>query len=360
MEFTSGTRLLLSPNVSHAKILSRGDASIGESRLRGDISLIAHTTDRGKACFSIEHLGLITEGISLDEGETGILSILEIAHQVGNSTENADGSTTINIPVRASVLYRAIENNLPLTKVNDRYIPQYELFYGSLTGIIEEHQDGINFAFSSGALLLSYQEGGLGWLKKLRVPLDRRKVIKLKNTGDQSSFSLRVQPIGFKESSSDPLPTGKEWKTQLQKARTLWQKCGIDLEFQEITYIVSSKRKISLDPIIIRGDIDPEPFTLEVYFAASELADGGGDALSCGSALAAIVVSDKSTSNQNLVAHEVGHILCGIHPTDDLTLGTWRGDTDSVLEPMGGPTNPKAISENNCTYAKTAALTVKS
>jgi len=357
MQPSIGSRLVLRLRPTFSSILA-ADKAFDTDSLRGDISIAVRDTNHDSMTLSIDHLGLISTGFLLPQGDTGLVSILGFSDELGALSRNID-SWSIDLPINASVLYRAVERRRPFRKVDDRYIPEFEIFRGRISGTLVQHIEDV-FTFNSGFLSLTYRSGGLGWIKEFELPLTGLGIALLKPPAENAAqFRLRVQPIGFKSNPLDPSPTGiSAVRTQLQSAADVWRGCGIEIEPQPFQVLLDRARKESQDPLFIRGNKDPEPFTLEIYFVENELADGGGSAISCGSALATIVVSDKSTDKPNLIAHEIGHILNGIHPTDKLNPGEWLGDQNSVLEPFGGPATPSPISGSNCVHARSAVLAV--
>src|SRR6185369_14133498 len=97
----------------------------------------------------------------------------------------------------------------------------------------------------------------------------------------------------------------------------------------------------SQDPIEIqRAFDDPAPDVIEVFLVDSELPNGGGTTFNTGSSLAKVVITERSTGNPNLLAHEIGHVLGGLHPNSPPDPPNWIADEDTVLEPSGSPGQP--------------------
>jgi hypothetical protein len=369
MSFSTGSRLLVQIGEQSARLRATDRARFAESAegpvvsssLRGDFLLIAGNRFVDSVAISLRHLGLTSEGITVPQGQTGPLSLLGLSGQ--GSLSKAGEEWAMEMPVSASVQYKAIEELLPFDVQDDRYIPKSETFGGQVTGKLEEVDpgDGTVLRFKPGsALNLEYSEGGLGWIRNLSIPLDGLTLaLVTPGPADQAEFKLRVRPIGFKVNDADPAPSGASWRAQLDQATAIWRHCGILLDVQDFKPVVSPSRKNDSLPLNVRGSADPEVGTVEIYFTAAQLPDGGGVAFNCGSSLAAIVVSDHQAADLNLVAHEIGHILNGLHPTDPAVPGEWRGEPGSVMEPGAlRPANLAALGANSCSNAKQAAFAV--
>jgi hypothetical protein len=369
MPFSIGSRLLVQIGEQSSSLCSTNRARFAElaegpvksSTLRGDFLLTAGDRFEDSIAISLRHLGLTSEGIEVSQGQTGSLSILGISGR--GALSKTDGEWVLDMPISASVHYRAIEELLPFDVKDDRYIPRSETFAGRVTGKLEviNPGDSASLRFKDGSSLkLEYSEGGLGWIRNFSVPFQGLTLSLVNPSSEgEAEFKLKVQPIGFKSTDGDPTPSGVQWSNQLKQAAVVWRRCGVSLEVQNFITVVSATRKTSSDPLVVRGTEDPEAATVEVYFTAAEMADGGGIALSCGSALAAIVVSDQQTDELNLVAHEIGHILNGVHPTDPAAAGEWNGEPGSVMEPVELiPTSLLALGANSCGNAKQAAFEV--
>lgn len=362
MALLADSRLLL--RMREGAVGSRSGEVLGDiSEFDGDIAFVVDHVNDVLLGLSTQHLGLISSGISSSKGFTGLFSILGQSED-GELTRHRSGKLTLSMSIRAKVLYKELEERLGFEKVGDRFIPSFERFSGKLTGsLVGQVGEGAEvLLFEEGSLILEYEGGGLGWVKTLKVPLSGLSLSLLVRTAEVrvSQFKLKVRPIGFALDESDQSPSGgKHWDRQLRRAVDVWKHCGIDLDVQEFKIVEDRFRKASEDPLFIRGISDPEAKTIEVYFTAGVLGDGGGYAFSCGSALATIVVSDVTAETvENLVAHELGHIFCGVHPSASPRNGEWPGDRGSVLEPPDGLIRVAPLGHESCSKAKNAAFCV--
>lgn len=173
---------------------------------------------------------------------------------------------------------------------------------------------------------------------------------------------LRLQPHAFHE--GDPADhSGTSWDAQLKEARAIWGGCCIDLvadpiQLHEIPELrrsddVSTIRALALGP---RQQAD----RIDVFLVDSDLAgDGGGASFSPTTALARVIMSNQNAGNPFLLAHEIGHVLGGLHPGIPGHDGLWAGDNESILVPSGSNQTHNPFPKNtprNCRQAKNDAL----
>jgi len=361
IEIADGSRLFLRVDRDR-KLLAR---SLG-LEFEGGISLFAgpgSEPERGIR-LSIEHLGFVGPGTVVEgRGPTGLISVLGIPNEGGGMiSDKGEDTAFVNIAMKALVLYEAVDKRLGFRQKDDRFLSFVEAFTGSLHGSVRSAGGSTEeLIVEQGSLNLSYQTGGLGWIRDLAIPLDGLVVSRLHSSPGiiKPRFGLRVRPVGFKISKDDPTPSGSSWEPQLRQAVEIWNHCGIRLDVQEIEYIVDKNLKFSMDVREMRqGWKDPDARTIEVYFSTSDLPDGGGQSVSCGMGSAAIAVTDNNKDLPRLVAHEIGHILNGIHPTDPQGAGEWNGNQDSVLEPLGGPKRLTLLGPDKCGRARNAVLEI--
>lgn len=369
MPFLTGSRLLVQVgehgSIFHATDRARHAAKAEESEesspLRGDFLLTAGDRFDDSVAISLRHLGLTSEGITVPQGQTGPLSVLGLSGS--GSISKAEGEWVLDMPISASVHYRAIEEILPFDVQEDRYVPKTESFRGRVSGKLEEITPGTNteLRFKDGATLnLEYLAGGLGWIQNFSVPFQGLSLSLVTKPVGGAEFKLRVRPIGFKLDDNDPSPSGAHtWSDQLNQAVAVWSHCGIRLDVQEFTPLVDPSRKTSPNAYTVRGSKNLEPTTVEIYFTSARMADGGGVAFSCGTSLAAIVVSDQQAGALNLVAHEIGHVLNGLHPTAPPVAGEWNGEQGSVMDPVALiPASVIALGAHSCNCARYAGFEV--
>src|SRR5262249_28191644 len=138
----------------------------------------------------------------------------------GKLVQHADRRWRIEIQnVVAKVLYRQIELLLGFEEVKPGiWVPGFETFLGTFTADVIEEDDGISpnrLIPSNGSLVLRYDEGGLGWIKDLKIPAAD---LALKASAAQPvppscpngmaaiTKTLSVRPIGLKNQANDQTP----------------------------------------------------------------------------------------------------------------------------------------------------------
>jgi hypothetical protein len=148
---------------------------------------------------------------------------------------------------------------------------------------------------------------------------------------------LIVQPVGFRDSATDPSPSGSTSAAQLATAQTVWNKACVDLTVRPTVLITNSTLKTSSNLTDIRNAYtDSDPNAIEVFFVANSLpATGGGNAGGIGVASCKPVIAEPNGGNPVLVSHELGHVLNLLHP------GTGsNSDPGTVMAPTGSAMVP--------------------
>lgn len=160
---------------------------------------------------------------------------------------------------------------------------------------------------------------------------------------------------------------------QLAAVQAIWG--GACLEFQQAKspHLVNNPALFASNDIgAITGSYTPPVGIIPLFFVHHALGGGGATPLPWGSSLTRVVVSDMtsgrnpvtevSSTNPNLLAHEMGHVLGGVHP-DQLPSGVlWRPQgAPNVMKASGvsyepnSPCNPLS----NCIDASNTAASFK-
>jgi hypothetical protein len=148
---------------------------------------------------------------------------------------------------------------------------------------------------------------------------------------------LIIQPVGFRDSATDPSPSGSTSAAQLGTAQTVWNKACIDLDIRSTVLITNSTLKTSSNLTDIRNAYtDSDPNVIEVFFVANALSStGGGNAGAIGVASCKPVIAEPNGGNPVLTSHELGHVLNLLHP------GTGsNSDPGTVMAPTGSAMVP--------------------
>jgi hypothetical protein len=148
---------------------------------------------------------------------------------------------------------------------------------------------------------------------------------------------LTLQPVGFRDSATDPSPSGSTSAAQLGIAQTVWNKACIDVDIRPTVLITNSTLKTSSNLSDIRNAYtDSDPNVIEVFFVANALsATGGGNAGAIGVASCKPVIAEPNGGNPVLTAHELGHVLNLLHPGagSNSDAGTVMAPTGSAMAP---------------------------
>lgn len=304
--------------------------------LQGTISLKVQGVEGGALGLIIEQLGLYGPGVATEHGPTGTMSITGIPSYGSPLDPLAANQWKIDLPLSASVLYEAVERLRGFEKSTDRLIPATETFSGSLRGVLRESARVPDNFFFEGSLSLDYQSGGLGWIRHLDLPFASSQFLRVPAPSlGAELYRLRVQAVGFSDDPGDPSPSGQGvWWQQFQRAAAVWGDFGVQLDLVEnrLHVVKNPALKMETDPKKIRlGWTNPDKDVVEFFFSSGELSDGGGITLSCGSALASVVLTDQQP-HPDLLAHEIGHVLNGVHPGAKPYPGEWVGEPGSIME----------------------------
>jgi|SRR4051812_29604910 len=364
-QLTSGRRLLLD--------LGRGGSrgSDPSQDYRGEMAFKLRENRGEELVLDMTRLSVVSYGVTTSRGPTGKLSVCGIGGEA-TCTAQGGGKWSLAADFKAEVLYRAVEDNLGFQEVEPGLLePHTETFTGSLRATLAEQEgsggQGVTMLYAD--LELTHYQGGLGWIRQLRFPvsvlpptlafsavaspscpLERRGVRR----------SLRLRPFAFRTGANGWSNIVTAWQAQFSAAKAIWGNCCIGLEADDPVALDNSKLANSDNPQVIvtalgqNGDLDG----IEVFLVDSSLPEGGGTTMSGGSALAKVVMMIRNAGNPNLLAHELGHVLAGLHPGHAPVGNKWVADPGTVLEPSSSPNspNPSLNTLSNCRRARNPAL----
>jgi hypothetical protein len=159
--------------------------------------------------------------------------------------------------------------------------------------------------------------------------------------------TLFIQRVFFADAGTQ---TGGDSQRQLDSANDIWGKACITLaEFAQPQTRTNTELAQSNAMETICAAFDPPKGVIPIFFVANNLmSDGGGATMAAGTALARVVISDNSvrtigggrTINLSLLAHESGHVLGAVHPSETPPEGRWKGAANSIMAATSNVRNP--------------------
>lgn len=354
--------------------LGNGAGGTGQPAFRGDLAVSPmEGMDSQRIQVDLAWFGMASRSIWTNHGETGKLSISGLSG-VGECTALGKGRWSLDVDLKADVLYDAIERTLGTEEVEPGlFESSTETFRGRLRASITEDpgDDSRNLAvkilFSD--LELTYVEGGLGWISKIQLPastlpptaaLSRPPVPGCPAGRNAGRRILRLKPFAFRDDPNDALHSGTSWQGQLQAAKAIWGSCCLQVEAEPLRFIDNPalKNSSNIDRIRRAVRLDADLEAIEVVLVNGVLSDGGGSTSHPGHLQAQVVITNRNDGNPNLLAHELGHVLAGGHPAEPSDSKRWAADPDTVLQPSNSPNlpNPGRNTLNNCRQARNPAL----
>lgn len=233
----------------------------------------------------------------------------------------------------------------------------------SLSDYEEEDAGGVAFRFTAGAPGVAEGAEDVDVAETEPVVADAgcpQSLLKRRRT-------LRVQPVKL---SIGGVVTGATAAAQFEGARLIWRKACIDLD------VLADLPPIPLPAAMTASDYEgivslftsADVHAICVFFSSDQLlAKGGGVTTDGGTGLAKVVITDSVVNqageplNPNLLAHELGHVLHGLHP-DDAPMNAWwnpiGSDGRTIMSPTGDPAvrNRSKNTLHNCLNADNDAL----
>lgn len=319
----------------------------------------------GSRPVSIEELHLLGDGVQVGAEDTGAISMW---FREGEGTLERRGlGWRVRISVTMEALYRAMQLRVEAEEIDsDLLETPREIFSGALELEIFDQPDGLglsaiefNLRMSKSVLGLFDEvsfEGG-----DLRLPIKRMSSEMMWRSELVMPRKLKIQPVGFRVDDSDSDPTGDSWGRLTPHASRLWGSELLELEFRPIRYVDRGDLKEStrIQKIMNSWEDRKDCRVIEVFLVRSRVPNGGGSTRDGGTGLDNVVVSDLSMRNNLLLAHELGHVLSGLHPRQmNNRRRLWVADERTVLEPSLrlDRANPDFNTDNNRRRATNLAI----
>jgi len=310
---------------------------IKESTLKGEIIYQIHDDATEKRKIVIERCVLILNSVSIGEFETGTISVIGKKGVTSTTFENETFSSEI-----------ILESDLhfPLLDIDKKitgcyYMPKMIEYRVHISSSFPKKLNKTIKNSTKISLICEADKGEL--FKEATFTIDSPIVDISINTNNTHNChpdlvvnkrKLKIQPVGFKTSSTDINPSGSSSSAQLTVAQTIWNKCCIEFDINPIHYVTNSSLKTSSNIANISNSYThPDVDTIEIFFVDNLLtAVGGGTAQAIGVASQKLVIAEPNSGNPVLVAHELGHALGLLHPNSS--------DPGSVMQPTGSASNP--------------------
>ena len=349
----------------------------GRSSFQGEVSFRIVDTRGTFTEVELTRLGFTSPGREVAEkGWTGRISISGTGR--GSLVKTGDRRWSLDVQVDARVLYRALEESRPFVQLDQGLYmpPELEVFEGIIRADLDDSDGDGELVATAGSFDLRWTSKGLGWIDRLSIPLRNLTMANLEASsrlaareasataaanGCPGLRRLRLQPHAFHEGNPRD-HSGTSWEKQLAAAREIWGGCCVNLVSEPIVLHEMPELRRSDQVNQIRGAVaenNSQPDLIEIFLVDNDLvADGGGASFSVTTSLSRIVMSNQNVGNPTLLAHEIGHVLGGLHPGHRQE-GLWEGDAKSILDPSGSSHLPNPFprnTANNCRNVRNDAL----
>jgi hypothetical protein len=327
-----------------------------------DVLVVFGTENLGVVNLRLLHL--VSPGIVLEGKRTGRIAIWSRNGRGFLHRQSGGRLKLVISSISGAVLYRDMQKELePLRVGSDLLLTPREIFNGTLEAHIDESvvKEEVHLVMKSLEIRLEVVRPLLG--RFLRVVLSANDLdlpfvgLPAGNLTKQLIFfrdqarRLKLRPVGFRTKESDPEPTGVSWEIQSKEAERLWKSDVLSFEKMPLHYEDRGDLKESeeVSKILDSWEDESDCRVIEVFLVRSKIPGGGGVTRDPGTGLDNVVISDLEKENERLFAHELGHVLSGVHPRQDASDGFWEADDGTVMEPtneMGKP-NPDSNSDRN-------------
>lgn len=379
---------------------------IGEARLL--------VTDQGETHYALAltSLGLVSAGVRVTKADAEETQIVNTG-RISVGSQNGRGSVVrdsngwqLEVEFETSVVYQQITVELGYEKIADHvYETPSEMFTGSLNGRLSTLESNEELALVDANLRLDYSGGGLGLMQRIDVSLPEAQLESLPDrylsepggeepingNDDNERFAfvahnlagcpqelirrrrrLRVQKVFVTEKHAATSVSKTATDTMFEAAAEIWGKACIDLEVLEPPHHleVDAETYVSDDIEMIFGEYhknhSPDDQAICVFLTDRQLTeDGGGVMTDGGTGIAKVLLTSRVVNgtnappNPNLLAHEMGHVLHGLHPEDMERNNWWIPiDSNTVMAQSGNImlANLALNTLFNCQQAKNDAL----
>lgn len=378
-----------------------------------ELQITVRETSEASVYFSIDTLGLVGGNVPFGgRGNSGNYSALSLDGRLSLeriSVSNGAEEWSLSAEMQVDLVYRLIEEEKGFESIDgDLFTSETEQFQGGLTGIAQTREtEGLPayFEILDGDFVIEYREGGLGEIAAVVLPLATESFTRLygqaeeslpgpslfENMEDSSPFiahtalhatpmaatsnvlavkprRLKVRPVGFRATHTDKHTGETDYVVRsFEAAKKIWRKACVGIVVLD-WHIIDDAALTQTDDYqqIAMSYVDPDPKVVEIFFVnrVQQLLQAftGGTTFQGNHALARIVIigEDPGTqgfpSNDNLLAHELGHVLSGRHPGTHKT-GWWTADPGTILEDglVSWP-QPERNTKNNCQNARNPSL----
>lgn len=343
------------------------------SNVQGQVELKITLRENGEPKIDVSLFNITSNSVRSNKSETGILSVALVPNTSNIDYNHKDGSLTGNFTV--SLHYPLIdkEKGWEFSKP-DNFISYREIYVVDIKGKfyrpLKPHSD----KYESIKVSMDFKPASDdGFLTSIKIPHIKwhPSIIYFRwefRTFYRGIKTLDIQPVFIRDNDEDLNPTGSSFHTLLQNANIIWNKCCVSFYSHPPLYINDSSLRVlkkedledgrwlyeegpfsKIDEETPKHENRIEVFVVERFDPASFY--GGGATWSGGSASAKIITTDNQLpTNQNHLAHELGHVLNLGHPGSDDSLTP--GCVDSVMEPSGFfADNPSEQCMKNCNSA---------
>ncbi len=355
--WADGRRYLLQWDVP-ARITTSG--GLRETRCRGEAVFVVRGDHEKTRGLYLDRFGLVASGVEARKTHTGVISVRGLS-SAGAVTLGQKGSDTFRVEAACDINYESLDRAHGIeTDKGCYYIPATE----PASAVLEARAvvDRGRIRLDRTRIQVSCAAGRFEEVVAIEVLLKGAVLTEHRGPDVHYRFDkagewapsqdanaddnvcvastrrqLIVQPVGFRDSATDPSPSGNTSAAQLATAQTVWNKACIDVVIRSTVLITNSTLKTSSNLTDIRNAYtDSDPNVIEVFFVANSLpAQGGGSAGAIGLASCKPVIAEPNGGNPVLVSHELGHVLNLLHP------GTGsNSDPGTVMAPTGSAMVP--------------------
>lgn len=345
-EATAGDRLLLKWSGPARIGLESGSADLA---LRGEVEVRFLTAGAPSWAIELVRMGLggPLEGEALHPvvGEIGISGTRggqpdgEEAGGRGEIRPVGDGRWSFDLALNATVLYSEIESRWGFEALaDDLLMPPLERFRGRLTGVIAKTEtagQGRRLELTSGSLGLGRVGAARGSVAAITAALaasaavlpTARAVDDCGPARASSRRTLRIRPVFF--CGPDGRCSGDPLREQLEEARRVWQKCCV--HFADLPPVRVPENRVDLTNLTAISASHIEAGVIEIFMIAQDVGFQP-QTLSPGMGLDRILLPERQAKPRTL-AHELGHVLSGVHPGKTPLGHQWVGAVGSLLDP---------------------------
>ncbi|MFC2108123.1 hypothetical protein ACFLS5_01525 [Candidatus Bipolaricaulota bacterium] len=349
----------------------------------GTIGFRVASGDKETLQIQLLTLNLISEGLKLEQGETGVigLSLAEAGSELDYNPRTGEFRGSVEGFLHYELIDR-IKGYKPQECKGecDRFESYVEVVKGEVVGRFQEPLQPAPEGKARLELEVNYElaEEVLGVIHRVYAVI----VVIIDWSLFQSSDVLRIQPVFVGSGPSDPTATGTAFNTLMNYSHDMWNRCAsercIKFVVNDPIYVNNNAYRVldsESEAIAFKGTVNVanavEVFVAERMSTSLACSWGGGACFSGGTASSKVVSCDQQMAvpspcpapctsycpcgtclsgaiNPYHLAHELGHAFNLPHPA-----GSWSTSTvTSIMEPSGFCCdNPNLQSAKNCRNA---------